>query len=255
MNMTYDMMFGSSEAITKKLKYLIDTSDPSCIVISLSPTLECHIRVKIDPMTQHKGCLIIIRIKNQKTLSAIQERQIKMETMESIEIERDCTLFQAVEEVASALIEKYKIKQNQLLDLIKDQESLVNRLEEEHHFENTVLEDYLINHKLRTAKKSIRFVNMNTITGNNVNNIYRSTTLANSEQVKGEKKKVEKEDFLDTDSLYQYNSQASSVRMSRKSVKSLGSNAGSGNNEEEDYVSVFNYDVRNFHFLSFFFEI
>ena len=62
------------------------------------------------------------------------------------------------------------------MEKIIDQEGLVNQLEEENKFENTVIEDYLINHKLRSSKKSIMFVNMNTIAGGS-EDIYRNSII------------------------------------------------------------------------------
>jgi hypothetical protein len=92
------------------LDYLTQSLDPSCIVIQLTPHLECHIRAKIDPMNQHKGCLIIIRLKTEANLTALQERQMKMESTDTIEIDRDLSLIQAVELMAKNLTEKYHIK-------------------------------------------------------------------------------------------------------------------------------------------------
>lgn len=170
-------MFSDKPDLISKLEGLKIATNPSCIVIDLGSNLECQIRAKIDPKNNYRGCLIIIRLKTERPMAAVQQQILgQAEAQDHIEVDRNCTLIEAVEAISKHLIQKYSLKQNQLLDKFIDQEGLANQLEEENKFENTVLEDYLINHKLRSSKKSILFVNMNTISGGS-QDIYRNSII------------------------------------------------------------------------------
>lgn len=208
--------------------------------ISLSNTLKCHLRLKIDPLGNYIGFLIILRVKHEKILSTIEAEKIKLEKMESVEIDRNCSLRKAVTKITEALTKKFDLKQEELLELISEKEKVVSEIEGKKEFMGTVLEDYLINYRLSSPKKSIRYFNMNTIGKGPASGIYaRAGALS-----KHQRNIITEESET---SLFRFNSERtdkikSDIELLRRQIKEDGDQM----DESSEEFEIFLYKVSHF---------
>lgn len=239
-NLNYEALFGKCEVIKKNLDILINNEDLSCLDISLSNTLKCHLRLKIDPLGNYIGFLIILRVKHEKILSSIEAQKIKLEKMESVEIDRNYTLKEAVAKITEALTKKYNLSQEELLELINEREKVVNEIEENKDFKGTVLEEYLINYRLSSPKKSIRYFNMNTI-GKDPSNFFPG--VSSTKKRKSMKNIITEES---EGSLFRYNSEkANHIQGDLDLLRAQIANGELDKNEnEEEYSEFFEYHVK-----------
>jgi len=163
-----------------RLKELRESTNQNCIDFQLNNQIHCYLRTKIDPLGKEIGFLIILRLKQEDNTPKNRLKE-DMDKYEIVEIARESNLKDAIQKISDHLMKKYKLKRGEFLNLISQKEKYVEQLEEQNQFKNTILEEYLLSHKLRSNKKSILFVNQAKLKDlNRLQTVYNAST-ANGE--------------------------------------------------------------------------